>query len=184
MPPLRRKISPRYMIVELLTGLCFALAVYVFGLSLRGLLACAVLGTLIPLAFIDADEKIIPDRFVIIILVLGIANTVLSGDYVGHIIGFFVISLPFLAVALITGGMGGGDVKLMAAAGLYLGWAGALLSVISGSVAGAAVAVYLLASKKAGRKSEIPFGPFLAAGIAVSVLFGDRIIGWYLAAFF
>lgn len=178
------RISPRYMLIELLTGVCFLLAFLLFGMSAATLLAWTMLAILIIIAFIDADHKIIPDRFIITILALGIINVFLSGDdYLSHIIGFFVVSVPFLLIALLTGGMGGGDIKLMAAAGLYLGWAGALLSVIVGSVAGAVYAVFLLATKRAGRKSEVPFGPFLALGIAVAVLFGSRIISYYLSSF-
>jgi len=180
----KAKISPRYMTVELLTGVCFLLAFIVFGLSLRTPLTFVVLACLITAGFIDAEHKLLPDRFAVIIFAMGIINVFVSGEgYLSHIIGLFAVSVPFFLIALLTGGMGGGDVKLMAAAGLFLGWKNAVLAVIIGSVVGAAVAVVLLAKKKAGRKSEIPFGPFLALGCGAAALFGSRIIEWYLNLF-
>lgn len=178
------KISPRYMLVELLTGLCFLAAYFVNGPVLGTVLACAVLSVLITVAWIDAAHKLIPDRFVVILLALGVINIFVSGSgYLTHLIGLFAVSVPFLLIALLTGGMGGGDIKLMAAAGLYLGWPGILLSVIIGSVVGGFYAVYLIVRKRVSRKSEIPFGPFLALGVGLAVLFGNSIIDLYLAAF-
>jgi prepilin signal peptidase PulO-like enzyme (type II secretory pathway) len=75
--------------------------------------------------------------------------------------------------------MGGGDVKLMAAAGLYLGWKLILFSLFAGSVTGAAAGMILIVKKRAGLKSEIPFGPFLAFGAAAAALYGDLIVSWY-----
>ena len=74
----------------------------------------------------------------------------------------------------------GGDIKLMGAAGLFLGWKLILLALIVGSVVGAIISLILLAAKKAGRKTMIPFGPFLSLGIAVAALFGEDLIWWYL----
>lgn len=178
------KISPRYMIVELITALCFLSSYLIFGIHIKTMLSFAILATLTVVAFIDAEHKIIPDRFIIIIFALGIINVFVSGEgYLSHIIGLFAASVPFLIIALLTGGMGGGDIKLMAAAGLYLGWAGTVLSVIIGSIAGAVFALYLLRKKRAGRKSEIPFGPFLSLGIGLTVLFGSHLIDFYIMTF-
>ncbi len=178
------RISPRYIFVELLTAVCFTASFLTFGFHPKALLACAVLAVLIVAAFIDAEHKVIPDRLVAVLFVLGIIHVFISGEgYLSHIIGLFAVSVPFLLIALLTGGMGGGDIKLMAAAGLFLGWKSAVLSVIIGSAAGAVYAVYLLLAKRAGRKSEVPFGPFLSLGIGLSVLFGRQIIDLYLKAF-
>lgn len=174
-------ISPRYAIVEALTGSLFLLCFLRYGYTLQTLLAVAMMCLLIPVAFIDAEHKIIPDRFIVCMLVLGAASAALAGeDYLSHVIGFFAVSVPFLLVAALTGGMGGGDVKLMAAAGLFLGWQSVLVALIVGSVAGTAVILVPLLKKKVGGKTEIAFGPYLAAGIAFAVLYGSNVIEWYL----
>jgi leader peptidase (prepilin peptidase)/N-methyltransferase len=87
------------------------------------------------------------------------------------------------AIAWFTGGFGGGDIKLMAAAGLYLGTADIVLAFLVGACLGAVYGLFMVLRKKAGRKSAIAFGPFLSAGIVISLLSGGRIIDWYLGMF-
>lgn len=168
--------------------ICTALLHYIsylrFGLSPQLFMSFFVLSSLVAVSFIDFEFQIIPDRFWIIILILGIINLFISDkSLTSHIIGFFAISVPFLIVALITNGLGGGDVKLMAAAGLYLGLQNILLSVIVGSIIGCIYALILLSRKKANKKTEMPFGPFLSIGIIIALLYGDSIIEWYFMLF-
>lgn len=177
------RISPRYMLVETLTGLLFLLAWLFHGFSLVTPLCMAALSCLVAAAFTDADTMEIPDRYSVIIFILGVAAALLSRQWLSHAIGMVCVSLPFFLVALLTGGIGGGDIKLMAAVGLYLGWKCTLLALVLGSVSGAVWAVWLLARRKAGRKTEVPFGPFLAFGSALSALCGERIIAWYVGLF-
>ena len=79
--------------------------------------------------------------------------------------------------------MGGGDIKLMAAAGLFLGWKGVLVAMIVGSLIGAIVSLTLIAMKKKKRKDLIPFGPFLCLGILIAAVIGPDIIQWYTGLF-
>jgi len=81
------------------------------------------------------------------------------------------------------GGMGGGDLKLGAMLGAFLGWKVVLVALFVGVVCGGALAIVLLASGRSGRKDPIPFGPFLAAGGAVALFWGDRIVAWYTGGF-
>ena len=76
---------------------------------------------------------------------------------------------------------GGGDIKLMAAAGLFLGWQNTLLAMFFGIVFGGIYGIYLLAAKKAGKKDHFAFGPFLCAGIVIAMLFGGPVLEWYCA---
>src|SRR5437867_3783113 len=93
-------------------------------------------------------------------------------------------AVVFLAVILLSGGgMGGGDLKLGAMLGAFLGWKLVLVALFVGVVCGGALAIVLLASGRSGRKDPIPFGPFLAAGGAVALFWGDKIVAWYMGGF-
>lgn len=172
------------IIVYLLITLLFIASYFMFLFTLKGLLTLTILCILVAVTFIDIEFKIIPDRFSVIIILLGLINTYyIDKNYLDHIIGFFAISLPFLVIALATAGMGGGDIKLMAATGFYMGWQHILFSTIIGSIIGSIYSIILLIYKKANKKTELPFGPFLSIGIAIGLLFAEPIISWYLNLF-
>lgn len=184
-------ISPVYPIVELANGLLFLAAYGAFGLSITGLLAAAVFSALLVLSVIDYRIQIIPDGLVIFLAVVGLANALFQILYWGapwhlYVIGIFAASVPLLVMGLLyQDGVGGGDIKLMAAIGLFVGWKLALLSLFLGAVYGLLyTVVLLLLRQKVGRKTAIPFGPFLALGILTSILAGDRMIDWYLNLLF
>jgi len=148
----------------------------------------AVLLLLIPISLIDLDHMIIPDAFTLPGIVVAFGFSWLPGGLtpVQSLIGLLAgggILLFFGKVGEILfkkgEGMGGGDVKLMAWAGALWGWQTALLAVFFASFVGALVGVALLALRSLARDHRIPFGPFLAAGLWVAVLFGDAIVRWY-----
>jgi leader peptidase (prepilin peptidase)/N-methyltransferase len=100
------------------------------------------------------------------------------------VIGLFVLSLPMVLLNLIKPtSFGGGDIKLCAASGFLLGWQNMLVGGFLALLSGGAWGVYLLASKKKGRREHFAFGPFLAAGIYIALLAGERLIAWYLQLF-
>jgi len=181
----KSRISVKYPLVELFTGLLFLLVYFQFGLTPFAGLVALLVSVLVVVTFIDLKYQIIPDGLVLIVFFAGIPAAFLSGlSPWEHVIGFFAVSVLLLIIALLSnGGMGGGDIKLMAAAGLFLGWKLILLSLMIASVVGAIVSVGLLLLKKADRKSMVPFGPFLSIGILLSVLYGNAIIVWYLNTF-
>ena len=123
----------------------------------------------------DLRRRIIPDT-----LNLAIAASALLCFSPVRLWGLF-IALPFLLAAVLWGGIGGGDIKLMAAAGLFLGWQNTLLAMFFGIVFGGMYGIYLLAAKKAGKKDHFAFGPFLCAGIVIAMLFGGPVLEWYCA---
>lgn len=177
-------ISPRYMLVESLTALLFALA-YCFmdGLP-AAVLACLLLAVLVVVAFIDLDTQEIPDVFHIIILTLSIIHLWIDpAPLWQNALGMVIVAVPMLGLACLTGGFGGADIKLMAVAGLYLGAGKIVFAFLAGAVLGGAYALLLLARKQADKKTAIPFCPFLAVGIAVALLWGDRLISAYLSLF-
>ncbi len=179
------RISPRYPIVELLCGVCFVLVWLRYGFSWLTPIYCAYAAVLITLAFIDLDTQEIPDRFHIIILGLGVAAVfaVPEPTIVQRLIGAACISVPMFVLALLTGGFGMGDIKLMAASGFLLGWKANVFAALLGCIIAAVVAGILVALKKKTRKDHIAFGPYLAIGLFVAALYADQIINAYIGLF-
>lgn len=183
------KISPVYPAVELMNGLSYFMIWKVYGLTVTALFFVLLFSVLIIISLIDLKYQIIPDGLVIAILIFGAAHGIYQTLVFGvpwytWVIGFFAASVPLLVLGLIyPDGMGGGDIKLMAAAGLYIGWKLILLSLFLGALYGGIVSIYVIAAKKGSRKTAIPFGPMLSLGIMTCVLFGDRLLFWYLSLF-
>jgi len=127
----------------------------------------------------------IPNWSILLILIAGLIVALVSQEvsWLERVIGFISAGGVLLIIAVLTGGLGGGDVKLMAAVGFYLGWKLTLWSMLLASVIGGFAGIMILASGKGKLKTEIPFGPILVVGIISSVLFGDEMIRWYLGLF-
>ena len=157
-------------------------AFFVQGFSLSSVFTALFLLLLVACACADINKGIVPDLLIILIAVLGVINfTVVEGvttqGLINHLIAAACVSAPMLVLALIIkGAFGGGDIKLVSAAGLYLG----LSLVITGSLIGFLLSgiygIYLLLFKKAKAKSRIKLAPFLAYGLAVAALFGEVIV--------
>lgn len=193
----RAPIAWRYPLVEAITGALFGLAYLVHGTTPRLVIALGVLAALVAITAIDLAHQIIPDVITLPGMAAGVVASLvapgpswtesLAGLAVGGGI-FWLIRVVYAAWARhVRGqeqeGMGGGDVKLGAMLGAFLGWPVVLLAILLAVLSGGVVALLLLGLGLTGRKEPIPFGPFLALGGAVGVLAGDAIIGWYLAAF-
>jgi len=200
----KEPISPRYMIVELIAGLLAVLSWTAFFppvaflsgtlapgadmtvLAGNALLYFAVLACLIAIAYIDHDTMEIPDSLSIAIAVCGVLAIFIGPDIglKSHLIGIVVAAGPLFILALfIEGAFGFGDVKLMAAAGLFLGWQNCLIALFIGIVIGGIYGVILLATRKKGRKDHFAFGPSLCIGIAAAMFFGRDILSWYFSFF-
>ena len=157
-------------------------AFFVQGFSLSSVFTALFLLLLVACASADINKGIVPDLLIILIAVLGVISfTVVEGftaqGFINHLIAAVSVSVPMLVLALIIkGAFGGGDIKLVAAAGLYLGLslviAGALMAFLLSGLYG----IYLLLFKKAKAKSRIKLAPFLAYGLAVAALFGEVIV--------
>lgn len=189
----KAKISPQYPIIEAVTGILFLLLYLKFGLSWLLLVYMGLTALLIVITLIDFRYMIIPNGLIVTGLVIGAAQLAASIFTTGvfeswpvYAIGFFAGGLPlFLIAAFCTyvlkkDAIGGGDIKLMAMAGLILGWKLIIPAYFIGIVTGAVISIVLLASGKKKRGDEIPFGPFLCLGTAVSMFFGSEIIKWYI----
>ncbi|MEG1492189.1 MAG: prepilin peptidase [Oscillospiraceae bacterium] len=173
-------ISAQYPLIEATNGVLWILTFATLGFSPIAALVCLMVSALLVLSVIDARTREIPSGTTIFILVLGVAALLLDlSNWLSHIIGFFAVSLPMLAVFLITRGrgIGGGDIKLMAVCGLLLGWKLILLALFLGCFAGTIIHLSLMAFKKAGR--ELAFGPYLSIGIFAAALWGEALLTWY-----
>ncbi|MCR6546756.1 prepilin peptidase [Dehalobacterium formicoaceticum] len=180
-------LSRRYPGIELLTGLSF-LFVYFFTLWGMKLLPYLTLTSiLLVISFIDLDCFRIPNSIIITGLLLGIGfNTFFPFIYwFDALIGFMTGGGILFLIALASrGGMGGGDIKLGAMIGFYLGWQQVLLAIFMGALFASIVSVFLIIGKKKSQKDAIPFGPFLSLGTLISIIFGKNIISWYVTRFF
>lgn len=180
----KTKLSVQYPLIELLNGLIYVWIFMVKGLCPESILFCMCASVLIVISVIDWRTFEIPFGCNIIIGILGIVRVVLDlAHWYDYVIGFFVVSGLFLIIYWITKGrgIGGGDIKLMAAAGLLLGWQNILLSLMIGSIAGSVIHLALM--KIQGKDRVLAFGPYLAFGIFISMLYGNDIITWYLGMF-
>ncbi len=187
------KLSVQYPLIEGLNGALYVFITAVYGLTLESVLYCFMTSALIALAVIDFRTFEIPVGFNIFILLLGITRVVyllITGGEDGillYIIGLFAVSIPLLIIWLITKGrgIGGGDIKLMGAAGLLLGWKLILLAFAIGCILASVIHVARMKMSKDKNVSHVlAMGPYLAAGILVSALAGYAMINWYIGSLF
>ena len=181
-------VSRRYPLVEALTGLLFAAVVAVhFENTAQIVLGLVLVAFLIPLTLIDLDLRLLPDRLTLPAAVLAIVlGTALDPDgevqrlIAGGAAGLFF----FVAWYVKPGGMGFGDVKLVAVMGLFLG-RGVVVAVFTALIAGVLVGAMIMRRKGVaeGRKTAVPFGPFLALGGVVALLAGEPLLDAYLDTF-
>ena len=175
------KLSAQYPLVEGLCGLMWVACVLLFWPDWATMaLTCLLFPLLCAVAVIDWRTFEIPNGLCIAIAILGIIRLLLDREHwLLYIIGMFSVSLFFLILWLVTGGrgIGLGDVKLMGAAGLLLGWQRIILAMLVGCILGAVI--HLIRMRR-GAGKKLAFGPYLSAGIWLSALFGESIIRAYL----
>ena len=171
--------SPIFYIFAAVAVFC---GIYVLGYTAKGMITTAFLVLLVACASADINKGIVPDLVLIMIAMLGIINYIVtemwaSRGAIEHFLGLFCVSVPMLLVSLIVkGAFGGGDIKLMAAAGLFLGWKLAVSAAILGFFVAGLYAVFLVVTRKAKGRSKIKLAPFLVYGLAIISLFGERLV--------
>ena len=182
----RAPISSRLPLVELLTGGLFAFLAWRLGPGLE-LLSCLVYVLLfVPIFFIDLRESIIPDMIVFPGMALALGLALLGGRVipalVGGGVGFGLFLTIYLLARYLLGqeGIGLGDVKLAGLLGLINGWPLVMLAILLAFVSGGLVASVFLALRRKGRKDPVPLGPFLVAGSFVALLWGQRLLDFYV----
>ncbi|UCV18391.1 prepilin peptidase [Ferribacterium limneticum] len=182
------RISPRYPIIEALTGLVSAYVAWHFGPTLQAAGALILVWSLIALAAIDLDTQLLPDSITLPLLWLGLtlnlwgAYADLPSAVVGAMLGYLALWSVFWLFKLVTGkeGMGYGDFKLLAALGAWLGWQMLPAIILLSSVVGAIVGITLIVATRHGRNVPIPFGPYLAAAGGIALFWGNSITHSYL----
>lgn len=182
------RISPRYPLIEALSGLAGAYAAWHFGFGLAAFAAMAFLWSMIALAFIDFDTQLLPDSITLPLVWAGLLLN-LSGTFVdlrsaviGAVAGYLALWCVYWGFRLATGkeGMGFGDFKLLAAIGAWVGWQMLPLVVLASSFVGAIAGIALMVFARHGRNVPIPFGPYLAVAGAVALFWGKTLTSAYL----
>lgn len=198
----KTRISPRYPLIEAATGLLFVAAWWAFGWGWIMLGYWVLFSWLIALSFIDLDTMTLPNSLTQSGLVLGlvfqaalgwlyptatggIPHTLMTG-IVGAVVGMWIFTLISVVGAIAFGqaAMGGGDAKLAAMMGAWLGWSHLLLAGLIACFLGALVGGGAIALKLISRRQPIPFGPFLALSAILAVFFGEPLIYAYRQLFF
>jgi len=184
----RAPISWRYPLVELVHGLGYLFILNHFGPSFAAVIYALFFSSLLAVTFIDLSHQIVPDVITLPGMVLGLlaASTVLPPGPINALIGLFLGGGLFYLVAVLSiallkkEGMGGGDIKLIAMIGAFLGWKGMLLTIFLAALSGSIAGLFLVLVRGQSRAEPIPFGPFLALGAMISLFWGPEILQWYL----
>ncbi len=188
----KTRISPRYPLVETLTGVLSAFVAWHFGFGAAALSALVFVWALIALTFIDFDTHLLPDSITQPLLWLGLlvnfggTFTGLQSAVIGAVAGYLILWGVYWLFKLTTGkeGMGFGDFKLLAAIGAWLGWQVLPLTILLSSLVGAVVGITLILFAGHGRQIPIPFGPYLAGGGLIALFWGQSITQAYLGVAF
>lgn len=178
----KSKISIQYPLIEAANGILYVIVFLVHGISVETILYCLCASALLALSLIDWRTQEIPVGFNIFILLLGLVRLITDiGNWSQYVIGLFAVSGFLYLLFLITKGrgIGGGDIKLMAATGLLLGWQLNIIAFLLGCVLGSIIHLTLMAVKKANR--VLAFGPYLSMGVYIAMIWGEQLVSWYLS---
>ncbi|MGC3961870.1 MAG: A24 family peptidase [Rhodocyclaceae bacterium] len=186
----KARISPRYPIVELVTGLLSAAVAWHFGYGLAAAGGIVFVWAMVALTFIDLDTFLLPDNITLPLLWLGLLLNLwttyvpLQTAVVGAMAGYLSLWSIYWLFKIVTGkeGMGYGDFKLLGAIGAWLGWQTLPVVILLSSVVGALVGISLIIFRKHGREVPIPFGPYLAAAGVLALLFGRFLAHIFIPA--
>ncbi len=203
----RAPISIRYPLVETMMAVFSVLLMLKFGLSPSFLISFILVASLVVVSFIDLDHRIIPDTISLPGIIVGLLASfvkpsgqndflvrfvfrVVKGSInmatLDSLLGVFIGGGLLYAVAVLfywvtrKEGMGGGDIKLLAMIGAFLGWSSTVFTIMVSSLIGSIVGVTLMLAKGADSKYAIPFGPFLSMGAVIYLFFGRELISLYL----
>lgn len=178
----KAKISVQYPIVEAANGALYVILYLANGINVETILYCLCASALLALSVIDWRTREIPLGFNIFIFILGLVRLFTDlGNWDQYLIGLFAVSGFLFLLNLITKGrgIGGGDIKLMAATGLLLGWQLNIIAFLIGCILGSIIHLTIMAIKKVGR--ELAFGPYLSAGVFLAMIWGEQLVSWYLS---
>jgi len=187
----KARISPRYPLVEFFTGVVSIVVGWHFGVTLQAAAALLFTWSLIALAGIDLEHKLLPDDITLPLLWLGLLLSLfdvfvdLQASVIGAMAGYLSLWIVYKLFKRLTGkeGMGYGDFKLLAAAGAWLGWQPLFIVILASSAVGAVVGITMILLKFTERGTHIPFGPYLAAAGWITLLWGEDLMRLYFSLF-
>jgi len=182
-------ISWQYPLVELLNGFGFLFIFREFGPTPQTLIYLLFFSALVAVIFIDLSHQIIPDVITLPGIAIGVlaASTILPPGLTNSLIGLFLGGGLFYLVAVLSvailkkEGMGGGDIKLIAMIGAFLGWQAVLLTIFLAALSGSVIGIAMIMMKDRSRADLIPFGPYLVFGALTSLFWGNGILSWYFS---
>jgi leader peptidase (prepilin peptidase)/N-methyltransferase len=182
----RAPIGTRYPLVELATGVLFVLHYFVFGWTLLLAVRLLFASAMVALFFIDLEHRLLPDRITLPGIAAGLLASLflppgLRDALIGMVAGGGVLWAIGEAYYRYAGqeGMGGGDVKMLAMIGAFLGWQLVIVTLVFSSIAGAVIGLVVIAARRGDMKYALPYGTFLAIAAGISSLYGDSIVRWY-----
>ena len=180
----KASISVQHPLVEGLNGLLYVILFAKYGISVDAVLLCLLATALIALSVIDFRTYEIPFGFNVFIFCLGVIRLLFHlTEWKEYVIGFFAVSLFLYLLFFVSKGaaIGGGDVKLMAATGMLIGWKLNVFGFIVGCILGSVI--HILRMKLSGEDHVLAMGPYLSAGVLLAVLVGDYFLNWYFGLF-
>lgn len=187
----RTRISIRYPVVELITGALFVLCYFVFGWTALLAVRLLFVSAMVALFAIDLEHHLLPDVITLPGMAVGLIASAflppgLMSALIGTLVGGGVLWAVGEAYYRYSGqeGMGGGDVKMLAMIGAFLGWPQVIVTLIFSSIAGSIIGLLVIAIKRGGMKYALPYGTFLAIAAVFASLYGDQIVTWYAGLYY
>lgn len=183
--------SFRYPLVELLTGVLFAMAYWQLGFTYFLAEVILFLFAAVVCTFIDFDHMILPDEFTLSGIIIALLGALVNPErvfldaFLGFLLGGGFLWLLAYVYFLLSGkeGMGGGDIKLLAWIGALVGWKGVPFVIMFSALSGSLIGVLIALKAKEGFKTAIPFGPYLVLGAVIFIFYGQKIGEWYFNLF-
>lgn len=179
----KTKLSTQYPLIEGTNGVLYVFIFMINGFNVDSLLYCLLTSALLVLSVIDFRTFEIPVGINYFIFALGVVRTAVNySDWLNHVIGFFAVSAVLWLIILVSGGkaLGGGDMKLMATCGLFLGWKEIILAFLLGCIIGSVI--HVIRMKVSGCEHVLAMGPYLAIGVFFTMLWGGQLLEWYLGS--
>ena len=168
--------------IEIVGGIISCLCFHLFYFSWEGVIFYSIIMLFIIISFVDIDSMIIPNELLVILgICVGIWNGI-RGCYVyEYIIGIFLVSVPMYVLNLIKECFGGGDIKLFAVIGFFLGSKKVIVCIFSAIFLCSIYCIFLILGKRTKKEMKIPFGPFICLSTIITFFYGNKIIEWYLS---
>ena len=178
------KLSVQYPLIEAANGILYTMIVWMNGVNVESLLYCLLTSALIVLSVIDFRTYEIPLGINLFILALGLIRVATDyHNFLNYLIGFLSVSAVLAVLYYASKGraIGGGDVKLMAACGLLLGWKLIIMAFLLGCILGAVI--HVIRMKVNGEDHVLAMGPYLSMGVFIAAMWGNQMLTWYLGQF-